>query len=243
LKSGKVVVKLFLRHQLHAKLYLTYGDYLFKLFEFKQNAIDLLQQDHFPKLSGQIHQEIYNKLKPKSTSQIGVHFEKNVTGNFIFYQEATQYWVKGIVGLPHYEKNGTKSAPAHGRYIYCKSEGVAHSICALINSNLFYQYFVAYGDCFHLSQKLVSLFPIPLSIFNEKQFLITDLEEKSEIKTIQTKTGDEITYAEYNAKLSKPIIDQIDTVLARHYGFTEEELDYIINYDIKYRMGGAEEED
>jgi len=25
--------------------------------------------------------------------------------------------------------------------------------------------------------------------------------------------------------------------LARLYGFTEEELDFIINYDIKYRMG------
>jgi len=36
---------------------------------------------------------------------------------------------------------------------------------------------------------------------------------------------------------SKPIIDEIDKVLARHYGFTEEELDFIINYDIKYRMG------
>ena len=35
----------------------------------------------------------------------------------------------------------------------------------------------------------------------------------------------------------EPIIDQIDTVLARHYGFTDEELDFIINYDIKYRMG------
>ena len=26
-------------------------------------------------------------------------------------------------------------------------------------------------------------------------------------------------------------------ILASYYGFTEEELDYIINYDIKYRMG------
>ncbi len=26
-------------------------------------------------------------------------------------------------------------------------------------------------------------------------------------------------------------------MLASHCGFTEEELDYIINYDIKYRMG------
>lgn len=34
----------------------------------------------------------------------------------------------------------------------------------------------------------------------------------------------------------KKIIDQIDSLLAVHYGFTEEELDVIINYDIKYRM-------
>jgi hypothetical protein len=26
-------------------------------------------------------------------------------------------------------------------------------------------------------------------------------------------------------------------ILAQHYGFTDEELDFIINYDIKYRMG------
>jgi hypothetical protein len=40
-------------------------------------------------------------------------------------------------------------------------------------------------------------------------------------------------------------LDDIDRVLAKHYGFTEEELDFIINYDIKYRMGasGPEEDD
>jgi RNA processing factor Prp31 len=38
-------------------------------------------------------------------------------------------------------------------------------------------------------------------------------------------------------KKSKTIIDEIDKLLASHYGFTEEELDFIINYDIKYRMG------
>jgi len=26
-------------------------------------------------------------------------------------------------------------------------------------------------------------------------------------------------------------------MMLRHYGFTDEELDFIINYDIKYRMG------
>ncbi len=37
--------------------------------------------------------------------------------------------------------------------------------------------------------------------------------------------------------MSEPILDEIDRVLAAHYGFTAEELDFIINYDIKYRMG------
>lgn len=45
---------------------------------------------------------------------------------------------------------------------------------------------------------------------------------------------------------SKPIIGEIDRVLAKHCGFTDEELDFIINYDIKCRMGltsNGDEED
>lgn len=45
--------------------------------------------------------------------------------------------------------------------------------------------------------------------------------------------------------MSKAFLDEIDRVLAAHYGFTDKELDFIpstklragINYDIKYRMG------
>ena len=33
------------------------------------------------------------------------------------------------------------------------------------------------------------------------------------------------------------MLNEIDRVLAARYGFTDEELDFIINYDIKYRMG------
>ena len=29
----------------------------------------------------------------------------------------------------------------------------------------------------------------------------------------------------------------MDHLIAPHYGFTAEELDFIVNYDIKYRMG------
>jgi hypothetical protein len=47
------------------------------------------------------------------------------------------------------------------------------------------------------------------------------------------------------SRSAKPILDEIDRVLAAYYGFTDEELHFIpstklrtgINYDIKYRMG------
>lgn len=69
-----------------------------------------------------------------------------------------------------------------------------------------------------------------------------DLIANSARNTIRTKAGD-VTYQEFYSKLSKPIIDDIDRVLAQHYGLTDEELDFIINYDIKYRMGASEEEE
>ena len=74
--------------------------------------------------------------------------------------------------------------------------------------------------------------------------LMRDLQKKSQKREITTKAG-QIRYQEFYPSESKPILDEIDRVLAQHYGFTAEELDFIINYDIKYRMGlgGEEPED
>ena len=63
-----------------------------------------------------------------------------------------------------------------------------------------------------------------------------ELRDTSVVKKIKTQAG-HITYQEFYAGSTKPILDEIDTVLAGHYGFTAEELDFILNYDIKYRLG------
>ena len=58
----------------------------------------------------------------------------------------------------------------------------------------------------------------------------------------QKQTGTTETQS-FKIQKSKPILDEIDRVLARHYGFTAEELDFILNYDIKYRLGRDPESD
>ena len=56
-----------------------------------------------------------------------------------------------------------------------------------------------------------------------------DLNSNSIIITYNKAKG--VTkYAQFKSRNSKPIIDEIVKVLAKHYGFTEEVLDYIINY-------------
>lgn len=38
-------------------------------------------------------------------------------------------------------------------------------------------------------------------------------------------------------KLSKSIIDEADALIGKYYALTEEEVDFIINFDYKYRLG------
>ena len=63
------------------------------------------------------------------------------------------------------------------------------------------------------------------------------LQSTAERKAIQTRDGYRIDYDEYCGWKAKVVIDQIDCLLGKHFGFTDEELDFIFNYDIKYRMG------
>ncbi len=67
--------------------------------------------------------------------------------------------------------------------------------------------------------------------------LMQDLKLHAHRKQAYYKATGRVIYDEFFPRHSKPIIDKIDHVLAQHYGFTDEELDFIINYDIKYRMG------
>jgi len=41
-------------------------------------------------------------------------------------------------------------------------------------------------------------------------------------------------------RMSKDTIDEIDRVLARHCGFDADMSDFLINYDVKYRMGDTD---
>ena len=118
------------------------------------------------------------------------------------------------------------------------------NIAALVSSSLFYWNYIGYTDCRNLTKSFIDNFPCPTTLPNDAKLteigvsLFRNYEENRYRKdTFYKSTNRNVIYYEYYPKLSKSIIDQIDTSVSKHFGLTAEELDFIINYDIKFRMG------
>jgi hypothetical protein len=111
---------------------------------------------------------------------------------------------------------------------------------ALFNSSLFWWYYTVTFDTFNLKDYM--LFGFRFSYPTDQQ-LIQQLRAYSQLLMDDfrrygkhLKRGQTGSYTIY-ARKSKHLIDAIDTLLAQHYGINDEELNFILTYDLKYRMG------
>ncbi len=136
------------------------------------------------------------------------------------------------------------------KYFYFNDDYDRNVFVGILNSTLFYWFYVNYSDGHNFTKTVIGDFPYSyvedINLVSLVKELMDDLKRFSNRKVAYYKSTGRVEYDEYHPNKSKPIIDEIDKVLAKHYGFTEEELDFIINYDIKYRMGdelGGEEEE
>ena len=70
---------------------------------------------------------------------------------------------------------------------------------------------------------------------------LKDLERNSTMLVREQKQTGTTQTQSFKIQKSKVIIEEIDAAIAKHYGFTQDELDFIVNYDIKYRIGSDDE--
>jgi hypothetical protein len=196
------------------------------------------------KLGTSLQSNIFQKVDraPLPLEALAAKFSNHV----LYYQEACRYWVKACRGLPYFRRNGERMAPPHGRTVPFENRDACAFAACLINSTLFYWFYSCFSDCEHINDALLKAFKVPATwnaddwVSIERR-LADGLNRNSRRKTISTKQGHEIEYDELDAAKSKEEVDVIDAVLARRFGLTEEELDFVVNYDIKYRMSGEAE--
>ncbi len=192
-----------------------------------------------PKLGCDIANSILYKLR-SNKAEIGTKFTKN-SANKVFYRRGGLYW-KVFVDFPT-NSNEEKIISLHqnvNRY----------SIIASLSSSLWFWYLMSTSDCRHLGNRDINTFPFdPLSskyhdiLADLGKEYVSDITKNAQNKVRVYKGKNAVECISFKVKESKAIIDKIDTILAAHFDFSDEELDYIINYDIKYRMGVANDEE
>lgn len=191
------------------------------------------------KMHSNLEESIVNKIWTQS-KKIATYECQHQNENYVYYGYGYGYFGKILNYRSYFE--GEKISSSTGDKFYYISEDYDRNIfVGILNSTLFYWFYVNYSDGHNFTKTVIG--NLPYSYQNNKHLtnlvkkLMEDLKSKSSRKVANYKSTGRVEYDEYHPNRSKSIIDEIDKLLASHYGFTEEELDFIINYDIKYRMG------
>jgi hypothetical protein len=215
------------------------------------NYIQVLRQRPscwIPKLGDPLEEKILSKCLNIKTAV--KHFIGQSEHRVYYRTTGGLYWKVFTDFAPAFNLNGKSGHSSRETWFTLSKKSHLRPMIASLSSDLFWWWYTVTSNVRDLNPFDVQNFPIPESALSDPAMqaigtrYLKDLDKNSTMLVRQQKQTGTTETQSFKIQKSKSIIDEIDTVLAKHYGFTEEELDFIINYDIKYRLGrGAEEEE
>lgn len=180
-----------------------------------------------PKLGRDIDISIYQKIMDAENRE-SVYAVSRVGNESVYLNRRETFWIKAY-REPHIHpefKVFSYINPGEADYCYC-----------LVNSSLFWWYWICVSDCWHVSKELngfkaprIEEFEIPSKLADQ---LIRKLEETKVF------VGTKQTDYEYKHNACIKEIHEIDDFINNLFGLTEEESSYIKNFAFRYRMSGG----
>ena len=217
---------------------------LFSDIRYVKNADSLLSNNSIPKIGTKLESFVLTKIMTNAP----ISFCTLKYSSFIVYHtRKLRYFLQFLINPPQiYENDGALRVTSELKKIYLKSETDQYAILSVYLSSLFFWYYITYSDCRNLNKREVFSFPFSLLDVSPELIsqlvltgseLMTNLQEESTFQDTVYKKYGHLKMQVFKPRLSKNIVDKIDMILARHFQFNHEQLDFVINYDIKYRMG------
>ena len=215
---------------------------LFKTLSYVTIPLQILDKGSIPKVGDRIAVNILLRINRDKNMAYSSCSESEFA---LYHTRKLRYFVQFLDKAPIiYNEDGSLRVTSELKSIKYDSDEKRYAAIALYLSTLFFWYFISHSDCRNLNKREVDMFPFNLFRYGNTSSLSTlghrildNLQGNSSFIEANYKKYGKLSMQVFQPRLSKPISDEIDKVLAKHYGFTEEELDFIINYDIKYRMG------
>ncbi|MCM1556729.1 MAG: N-6 DNA methylase [Anaeroplasma bactoclasticum] len=189
---------------------------------------DLLSDMFIPKLGTNLDYSIYKKVTSfKDNLYEKINFDK--TNHEFHLNMRAAFWIKAFKKL---------NCSGDYKQYTCASEEDSFYVLCLLNSSLFWWYWICVSDCWHITNKELIGFTIPkLEDFKEVKRLEKALEKRLE-KTKKYIGTKQIDY-EYKHRKCIKEIHAIDDYICDLYGFSEEEKIYIKNFAYRYRVSGG----
>lgn len=200
---------------------------LFNTAEVVKN--DYVEDAYIPKLGTRLDSSIYRRVIGFNTSIIELLEKK---GEPLYLNMRAAFWIKAFLN----EHSG-----AEYKTFKCDDLNYAHFCMCLLNSSLFWWYWICVSDCWHITRKELLGFKVPEIVdFTEVNRLAIALE--NQLEETKLYVGTKQTEYEYKHKECVDTIHQIDDCINTLYGLTEEESLYIKNFAYRYRIGGGVED-
>jgi len=212
------------------------------------NCETFIKSSSIPKLSKDVEINILRKLYNMSHKIIDITINNNPEVR-ICYHAIGRYWLTAFDFIPIYKRGDKIGVSSDYKILDLENEELKDFIICLLNSSLFYWYWITYSDCFHLTKKFIEGFPVPFKKIQDKLYsngvnrlcreLMIDYQKNSILKTTNYSTG-KITHQEFSPSKSKKIIDKIDSTLGGFYDLSKLEINFICNFHSKFRMNENE---
>ncbi len=206
-----------------------------------------------PKIGCEMEARIAAKIFKKH--QKVSHYQQPSSGNnHVLYYRNTGglYWRIFTDFRPRFLQNGVTGNSSTESTLAFRDKDTVSWVVGLLNSNLYWFYYVAYSSFHHVNPNDILDFPVSFDLMSKdtknklaetSTRLMDDMKIRSELRQRAHKGGNISDIQTFFPSRSKKIVDELDVVLAQYYNLSDEEVDYVINYDIQYRLNQNLEED
>ena len=227
--------------------------HLFMTVEFADvTAVPALVGGALPKVHTELEVSILRKLE-RAGRPLALSLRRHLPGEVVYYTRKVRYFVVFLSDVPRIvDSKARVMEPSELKELIFADIPARDAALAALNSSLFFWFFSAYSDVRNVNRREIELFRIDLASVVTKcgpalselaGRLMRDFEANSIDLTSDYGAHGVLTIQTFQPRGSKPIIDEIDTTLADAYEFTDDELDFIINHDVKYRLGAVDDDD
>lgn len=214
-----------------------------KLFELIQYAQVPRSRTSYwvPKIGTEVEFPLLEKLRSVQTTI--AHFMAKSDHRVFYRKTGGLYWKVFTDFPPAFSVNGKAANSSRQASFSIQHSSQIKPIIAVLSSNIYWWWYTLTSNLRDLNPIDIRSFPTPKAIFDDHHLklladrYIEDIVANSEtLIRRQKNTGITATQL-FKIQKSKPIIDDIDRSLSKHYGLSEDELDFIVTYDLKFRLG------